>query len=191
LVEKGSIVFSEVTPFIPSILTEVGDVSFLPKCHSVWIGNMKLEVGLVCQVVDPRSPFNAVVPEDHWRVLILHVLPDNFLQQSNVELSLVGPRCTFLQGSQRGSNLIAEGFHLLRYLFPRHVRNKSIRGANLLGKLLHRQQCFTFPLHRNHIDKALVRQKLLAAGMSRGCLSTLLGSKEGIYEEVIFDPFVS
>jgi hypothetical protein len=97
---KVGSVFSVVTPFIPSKLTKVGNVSFFSKSQCVWVGSMKLEVRLGCQVVNSRSPFNTVVPKDHWRTMIHNVLSDSFLKQANVELSLVGPRCAFLQGSQ-------------------------------------------------------------------------------------------
>jgi hypothetical protein len=63
--------------------------------------------------------------------LIFHVLPDSFLQLPNVQLSLFGPKCAFLQVSQRGFNFMTEGFHLLRHLFTRHVSDKSIRGVSI------------------------------------------------------------
>jgi hypothetical protein len=54
-------VFSVVTPFVPTKLTKVGNVSFLPKSQGVRVGSKKLEVRVGAQVVEFSSPLNTVI----------------------------------------------------------------------------------------------------------------------------------
>ena len=88
--------FTEIAPFIPGKLAQTGDVTLFSSGCSVGIGSVKLEVGLGCQVVDPGPPLKAVIPQDHGRVTLSHVLSHCLLQESNVELGLVGPGSALL-----------------------------------------------------------------------------------------------
>jgi hypothetical protein len=62
------------------------------------------------QVVDLGSPFNTVVPKGKGAVGFLHVFPYSFLDQSNIEFGFVCPRVSFLENSQRGTDLLAKPF---------------------------------------------------------------------------------
>jgi hypothetical protein len=76
--------FSVVTPVIPRKSTKVRYISLLSSGDGVGIRSMKFEVGLGRHVVNPGSPHKAIIPEDHWGVRFLHILPDGFFQETNV-----------------------------------------------------------------------------------------------------------
>jgi hypothetical protein len=76
--------FSVVTPVIPHKSAKVIYVSLLSSGDGVGISSMKFEVGLGRQVVKPGSPLKATIPEDHWGVRFLHILPDGLFKQTNV-----------------------------------------------------------------------------------------------------------
>jgi hypothetical protein len=73
-----------VTSVIPRKSTKVRFVSLLSSGDGVGLSSMKFEVGLGRQVVDPGSPLKAVIPEDHWGVRFLHILPYGFFKETNV-----------------------------------------------------------------------------------------------------------
>jgi hypothetical protein len=58
-----------------------------------------------------------------------------------------------------GSNLAAKFAHRLRCLFAGHIKNESIRGSNLFGKLFDRVQDIRFRFQWYNLYKAFVGDK--------------------------------
>ena len=101
----GSI-FPEVTLLIPGESPKTRYVSLLSKGDSVGIRTMDSDIIPCGEVVDLHSPLKAVIPKWEGRVGLMHIIPDGFLHQLNVELCLVCPWCSFLQCMEGGSNVI-------------------------------------------------------------------------------------
>ena len=98
----------EVTPILPLVLTQIGYVAFFSiQCH-VSIHTMKRETVFHSKVVYSSSPLKTIIPKDHRRSGFVHVLVSGFLQQTDIELSFIQPRCTFLKCSNSGADIIAE-----------------------------------------------------------------------------------
>jgi hypothetical protein len=96
---------------------------------------MELEVRLGCQVVDSSSPLNTVVPKDHWSILVLYVPPDSFLQKPNVEFSLVGSSCAFLQSVDPISfDFISDWFFCHRIVGHQNINVGPFTGTHPKGR---------------------------------------------------------
>ena len=54
---------SKITPIVPSELTEVGNVTLVPKGFHMWVTSTDFDVITGGKVVNPHSPLKAVVPK--------------------------------------------------------------------------------------------------------------------------------
>jgi hypothetical protein len=96
--------------------------------------------------VNPGSPLKAIIPEDHWGIRFLHILPDSFFEETNVEFRLIGSRSSFFQRSEGCANVIAE------FLTSLDICSPGMSAMKASGAPISLAKCFmawsTFPRHK-------------------------------------------
>ena len=102
---EPTILFTKIAPIVPFILGEVGDVSFFTSQSCVRVSTMQLKNILHCEIVDPRTAFNTIVPQYKGAVGLFHILPNRLLYEPNIKLRLVRPRSVLLQDAKSRSNV--------------------------------------------------------------------------------------
>ena len=58
----------EVTPFIPCILAQIGDVSFITSGKCVRSQFMEPKCIFDCEGIAPGSSLNTIIPKTQWRI---------------------------------------------------------------------------------------------------------------------------